>query len=256
MNRRLLVAILAGLIMNDAFAQDFAIENEILVDGEVIQKGWTIFSEQNIVDAQLPDKFVGNPNVTVFSANKKEFRILSPRSRKQSVIAVSRLRRMAAEMTVLAKDEQPFIQFAANPRFNVSYSQRSEKLVMRSNIWTYTATKNKHAQAENLADRYRSFADAFANFNILSSPVPPNARLELNRRMAENRIFPGTVSLSIRNGDRTIERMSRHTIHMKLTDDHQRIVSEANTGMKTYNIVSIDKFWTDLVAKRPEAEKR
>ena len=249
MNGRLQIAVFAGALASQAVAADFAIENEILVDGKVVQKGWTIFSDEKIIDAQVPDEHVSQPNITVYSSDKKEFRVLSPKTKKQSVVTSSRLRSMAAEMTVLAKDEQPFIKFAARPKFNVSYSEKAQKLTLRSEIWTYTATKNEHAQAESLAARYKAFADAFANFNILSSPVPPNARLELNRRMAENNIFPGTVSISIRNGH-NIERMSRHTIHTKLSDEHEKIIQSATVGMKNYRLVTMDKFWPNLVARR------
>ncbi len=209
---------------NSVAAEAFRIETQIFVgeEEEPASKTTTLFQDGVVYD------FLAKPEQTaVFrkpnGGKPGRFILLNDKERVQTEVSTDKL---AGAMKKLrswaAQQNDPFLQFAANPRFDETFDANDGKLVLASHLVTYTVETNPTQHQDALAD-YREFLDWYTQLNTLlaAGKLPPDPRLKLNDALARHKAIPAKVELK-RAGEDPIR--AEHDFTWRLSQkDLQRI---------------------------------
>ena len=118
--------------------------------------------------------------------------------------------------TWAAKQNDPFLQFAANPKFDETFEGDNGKLVLTSYLETYTVSTNPMQHQESMAE-YIEFLNWYTQLNtLLTSPIPPEPRLRLNDAIARRKVIPIKVELK-RAGEDPVR--AEHDFTWRLSQD-------------------------------------
>ena len=131
--------------------------------------------------------------------NRKEMSfVLIDRGREiQTRFSADELLRFLAQLKIRAEEAGPLIQFAASPNFHETYDQNERVITLRGRTMMYEA-QGRLARTSDVAKQYRQFADWYARLNATRpGTLPPEARLELNRALAQRDLVPGVVTLTL-----------------------------------------------------------
>ena len=147
--------------------------------------------------------------------------------------AMSKLRDWAGRQT------DPFLQFAANPRFEESFEAEKGKLLLASHLENYTVITTPTAHPDAVAE-YREFLKWYTQLNtLLSAGPPPDPRLRLNDALARRNVIPLEVELT-RAGEEPLRAVHDFTWRLS-REDFDRIDGVA-TSLATFRQVSNEEF--------------
>jgi hypothetical protein len=240
-----------GLAMNanPLRADGFRIETKIFVgdEEEPISQTTTLFLEGAVYD------FLEQPaQIAVFrhptGGKPGRFILLAPDERIQTEITTDQL---AGAMTKLrtwaARQNDPFLKFAADPQFKESFEPENGRLVLASHLENYNVTTTRPEHAQWLSE-YREFLDWYTQLNTLvTAGPPPEPRLRLNEALARHEVVPVNVELK-RAGEKEPLR-AEHKFTWRLSrKDHDRI-EDVRASLASYRKVDNSEFQR---ATRPE----
>jgi hypothetical protein len=233
-----LMTIAAGVRTNHSLAEGFRIETKIYVGDaeEPASETTTLFLEGVVYD------FLASPAQTaVFrhptGGKPGRFILLEPSQRIQTEFttdqlsgAMDKLRHWAAQQN------DPFLQFAADPEFKESFDPGNGKLVLASHLENYTVSTSRAPHAEALAE-YREFLDWYTRLNalILAGP-PPGPRLQLNEALARHEVVPLTVELQ-RAGEKDLLR-AEHTFTWRLSRQDLERIDNVREALASYRVAT------------------
>jgi hypothetical protein len=224
---QILVSLLTVLTTEsiESFAEGFRIETKIYVGDaeEPLSETTTLFLSGAVYD------FIANPAQTAIfrppSGDKPgQFILLDPQKRLQTRLSTEQL---AGAMDKLkswaARQTDPFLQFAANPKFDESFEPESGRLELVHYLESYRVATSTADDPQSLAD-YREFLDWYTRLNTLLSAgrFPPEPRLRLNEALARNQVVPLTVELT-RAGEKEPLRAEHEFIWRVSREDLDRI---------------------------------
>jgi hypothetical protein len=181
-----------------AFADGFRIETKIYAgDEQPVSETTTLFLDGVVYD------FIANPAQTaVFrkpgGGKDGLFILLDPQQRIQTKLSTQKLAGAMDKLrTWAARQADPFLQFAANPRFNESFEPESGQLVLAHHLENYRVSTAPAEHPQSLTE-YREFLDWYTRLNTLLSAgqFPPEPRLRLNEALARRQVIPQTVELT------------------------------------------------------------
>jgi hypothetical protein len=138
------------------------------------------------------------------------------------------------------KNENAFLKFSADPKFEESFEAENSKLVLASHMETYTVTTTRSEHSEAIAE-YREFLDWYTRLNALLSavPLPPEPRLRLNAALARRNVIPLKVELT-RTGEEPMR--AEHDFTWRLSrEDHDRI-DDVNNSRTAFRMVSNEEY--------------
>ena len=235
-----------------ASADDFRIETKVFSDKgkTAVSHNTTLFKAGYVYD------YLSDPDrVAVFDKPHGRFILLDPARKLKTEIKTDDVLTFATKFhDWAAKSANAFMRFAADPEFNVSFSEDG-KLTLASPHINYRL-QTEPANTPEAAEQYREFSDWYARFNAMSNPgsTPPFARMTVNAELAERGLVPAEVQLTIppqaRLGVRAVAMRSEHNVSWKLLErDHERIVETANQ-LAAFKLVDISEFQEAKVGKR------
>ena len=240
------------LIPCQAAADDFRIESKIFVGKEIVasSENLTLFRGGQVYD------FLTKPSeTTVFDKPRGRVILLDPARKVRTEIKADRLVAFGEELKVWAsKQSDPFLKFAADPRFEQSLDAGGE-LLFTSPFISYRVSTVK-ANTESVANQYLEFSDSYARLNALTNPgsVPPLPRLAINAALFKTQVIPERVQMTMparqRFGGKTTTLHSEHSIAWRLLESDLQRINEADESLVTFTPVPLEHYLKTTTAKR------
>jgi hypothetical protein len=243
--------LIAAALQARASGDDFRIESKIYVGNqtEPWSESLTLFRGGQVYD------FLSKPNeTTVFNRPRGLVILLDPARKVRTEIRGDRLTAFSDELKLwAAKQTDPLLKFAADPRFEQSLDPNGE-LLFNSPFINYRVGTTK-ANTEAVAQQYLDFSDSYARLNALTNPgsVPPFPRLAINAVLFKQQLIPEKVQMTMparqRFGGKTTLR-SEHSVAWRLLESDLSKISEADEQLVTFTPVPLEQYMKAAVASR------
>jgi len=240
----LLIAILATAVTassDDLRADDFRVETQVHrgEEAKAISSNTTLFCAGAIYD------FPSNGDqVTIFDPKDSRIVLLDTKRRLRTELTVDQVLDFSQRLRDWAQtQDDPLLRFAIEPRFEQDFDSESRRMRFSSR-WISYEVKTLPAASQGVADQYRMFCDVYAHLNALTNPagsVPPFARIEVNRQLAQVGNLPAEIHLTIpsRSGGPEVKMSTRHRYHESLSKGDLSQVDKAalhNANFRTVNL--------------------
>lgn len=252
--QRLGLGLVVGLsFVSSAAAEDFRVETDVFVakQKEPFAQNLTLFTDGLVYDFPL----LGPEEITVLDPGRGRFVLLDVKRKVKTTLTTKELLEITAAIKTHAPDMDGVFAFAANPRFEPQFDAANNTLTLRSDTLTYQAkgAPPKFAAAVSL---YQQFADWYARLNALRpGSLPPFARMELNRALAERGWLPAEVELTVtashRLTSRTVVIHSRHIANWLLSNTDRKRIETAGGYMAEFQPVAFKEY-----SRKPELAKK
>jgi hypothetical protein len=240
------------LVPCEVAADDFRIESKIFVGKEIVatSENLTLFRGGQVYD------FLTKPSeTTVFDKPRGRVILLDPARKVRTEIKSDRLIAFSEELKVWAsKQSDPFLKFAADPRFQQRLEPSGE-LAFTSPFISYRIGTVK-ANTDSVAQQYLEFADSYARLNALTNPgsVPPLPRLAINAALFKTEAIPESVQMTMparqRLGGKTTTLRSEHSIAWRLLESDLQRINDAEESLVTFTPVPLEHYLKTTTAKR------
>ena len=244
----MLVGVLFLLLATSAVADEFRVETDIFLGDqkEPFAQNVTLFSSGLVYDFPR----TGPEEITVFDPSRGRFVLLDPRRKVKATVTTQELLELAAAMKVHAKGLEGAFAFAANPKFDEDMDDETGWLSLSSQLLTYRA-RCTTPKLPSAVTSYRSFADWYSRLNATRpGSLPPFARMELNRAIAQRDQVPEEVELTVEPKHRFVGRKlvvhSRHLFNWRLSNTDRKQIDQAGTHMANYEAVTIREYRRSL----------
>jgi hypothetical protein len=143
--------------------------------------------------------------------------------------------------TWAARQDDPFLQFAADPEFKESFEPQTGQLILASHVESYTVQTERVEHAQALAE-YREFLDWYARLNtLLAGGPPPEPRLKLNAALARHEVVPLKVELKKRGREDEPLR-AEHKFTWRLSRADLDRIDEVRASLAAYLPVTNEEF--------------
>lgn len=242
--------LLSCWISGFAWSDEFRVDTDIYVgkQKQPIAQNLTIFTSGLVYDFPL----AGPEEITVFDPAHGRFVLLDCQRKVKTTLTTTEIVEFAAAMKVQAQEIGGVVAFAASPQFEHHFDQKNQRLTLSSELMTYR-TKGAPPRSESAAASYRNFADWYARLNATRpGNLPPFARIELNKAIAERGLIPEEVERRIAPKNRLVGRelvvRSQHNIVWQLTNTDRKRIEKAGTDMVSFQSVSFRDYQRELLA--------
>ncbi len=171
-------------------------------------KSSTVFYDDFVFD------FVGdNGEIVVYSFVERKFELIDPIRRVRAELELDEIERFLSRVKpILREKDDKFVNFMLDPKFETS--KKEEELFFQSKFIDYhIATEN--FENDSVAEAYFQFANALGKLNVYMNPgsVTPLARLEANKRLAEDSRFPSRIVTDVYPNGKTIFTKTVHIVN-------------------------------------------
>ncbi|HEV3416353.1 MAG TPA: hypothetical protein VG056_06055 [Pirellulales bacterium] len=241
---RLTFAAVLAIVPSWALADDFRIESKIFVGKEANPSSETVTLFRG---GQIYDFLTKPGETTVFDKPRGRVILLDPVRKVRTEIKSDRLTAFSDELKIwAARQTDPFLKFAADPRFEQSLDAAGE-LLFNSQFINYRVTTIK-ANTEAVAQQYLEFADSYARLNALTNPgsVPPFPRLAINAVLFKTQMIPERVQVTMparqRFGGKTTTMRSEHSVAWRLLESDLQKINEADDELVTFTQVPLEQY--------------
>ncbi len=227
-------------------AEAFRIETKVYTGDpkdkklEPISKTTTLFKDGIVYD------FLEHPEQTaVFrkatGGKPGRFILMNDKERAQTEVSTEKLATTMKDLRKWASGQKdPFLKFAANPRFDETFDRDTGKLVLASPLQTYTVDTSPASQHQDSMTDYHEFLDWYTQLNTLqTSPVPPDPRLKLNDALIRHRVVPVKVELK-RTGEDLV--WADHDFTWRLSQQDLQRIEDVQSGLTAYKQVENKEF--------------
>jgi hypothetical protein len=232
-----------------ASGQDFRIDSELYVVGEKepFQETLTIFTQGRVYDFVLTEP----KETTVFDSQRGRFTLLDESQRLRTDISTQDVLDYALALsTQSAQSKDELFKFAAVPAFEPAYREYEEngqqlsEIKLIGPVMQYVAV-GRHPERPEMAKAYRFFADWYARLNAAHGNLPPEARLELNKQLADHDLIPSEVTRTIVPANplaKKIEVRSKHLVNWTLSATDHTKIETASDQMVNFRTVSFKQY--------------
>lgn len=241
---RIVVAIAIAIsTLAHAHAADWRIQTKIF-DGE--SRKPTIETTTLFYDARVYDLLASPEETTVFDPAAGKLIVLDAKRKLRTEITTSELQELTKHLAAAAsRKSDPLMQFAADPKFETTFSAAKKELTCHSPLLTYEVQADA-APSNDVAAQYQTFADWYARLNAVQpGRIPPHARLVVNGELGRRQLVPTAVRLVLKPdaaSKKTITRRSEHTMTWSLSEGDVRLIQAADKQAATYDAVSFARF--------------
>jgi len=248
------LAIIIGILLPcAALAEEFRIETKIFAgeeeeEEEPIGETITLFQNGAVYD------FLSEPaQIAMFrkptGSKPGQFILLDPERRIRTGFSSDQLTGAMKKLHNWAsRQNDPFLQFAANPKFEESFEPESGQLVLASHYESYTLQTVPADKPRALAE-YCEFLDWYAKLNtLMQAGPPPEPRLAVNAALARHGVVPVQIERK-RSGDKTGLR-AVHAFTWRLSRQDRKRIDEVHDSLASYSQVGNEEF-----LKRTEATR-
>jgi len=242
--------LLSCWISGFAWSDEFRVDTDIYVGNqkEPYAQNLTIFTSGLVYDFPL----AGPEEITVFDPAHGRFVLLDCQRKVKTTLTTTEIVEFVAAMKAQALDVGGVVAFAANPLFEHHFDQKNRRLTLSSELMTYR-TKGAEPKSESAVSDYRNFADWYARLNATRpGNLPPFARIELNKAIAERGLIPEEVERRIAPKNRLVGRelvvRSQHSTYWQITNTDRKRIEKAGADMVSFQSVSFQDYLRELLA--------
>jgi len=234
-------------------AEGLRIETEVYVgdESEPISHNVTLFDSGTVYDfGESPDR------IAVFRAPSPtrpgQFILLDLETKQRTEVSTKRISGLMKKLVRWASDQDdPLLQFSADPTFEEQFDEDSGALSLESENWLYHVA-TVPAENANMLARYREFTDWYTRLNtMMHSNPPPGPRLALNAALHSHGVVP--VEIHRKVDSHSTEVRATHLFTWRLSrEDHARL-EKARGYLTSFKKVNNEKF---LASRAGEAVVR
>jgi hypothetical protein len=249
-----------------ALGQEFRIDTEVFLgeEKEPAAETLTLFYRGLIYDFLL----TGPEEITMFDPQRGRFTLLDPARKLRCGLATQEVLdyTLALEThAVQAKD--PLFAFAASPKFTPSAEefqengQKRTRLTLAGQPLEYSVVAYHPEEQPETVRAFRSFADWYSRLNAMRpGSLPPGARLELNKALAERDLIPLEITRTIA-APRLLAKKSvirsRHLVTWSLSGEDRKRIERAGTYLAEFKAVkNFDEYRTAVSGPASPAAKQ
>lgn len=244
-----LAAMMLAPLAIPAVAQQFRVETEVFNQGaeEPVSESLTIFDGDVVYDFVLG----ALPETAVFDIRRGRIVCLDPQRKIQTALTTENLLEFCDATRTRAGNGQDKL---FHPQFETSFDDQSQTLTLNSDAISYTARCAAAKDAES-AKRFQQFADWYARLNFVRpGSMPPFARVELNRLIAERNLLPlqveRTVVLKNPVGNKRGIARSVHAVTWLISNSDRHRIETVATQLTSFRNVPFKEYsQADATAK-------
>ena len=256
--------LLAAAPIHPATGQEFRIDTEIFVgeEKEPAAETLTIFAQGIVYDFLL----TGPEEITLLDTVRGRFTLLDPARKIKCSLSVQDVLQQSLSLEALAAESKDSLfAFAAAPQFESAAEETTEngQPVVRL---SFVGRPLEYAVVARPSDRpdivtaFRYFADQFARLNALRpGHLPPAARLEVNKALAERKLLPleitRTISPANPLGKKLVVR-SRHLANWSLSGEDRKKIDRAGTYLAEFSSIGFDEYRSGSAQPPQKTAKR
>lgn len=223
-------------------AQNFRVESEVFLgsEKEPIAESLTLFHGGVVYDFLL----TAPEEISVFDPLRGRFVLLDLTRRVKATLTLDDLQIATEAIKTEADPKQQ--DFFLRPQFEQSFDVDTGWLTLNSKYIIYR-TKGITPKDTETVERYQLFADWYARLNATRpGNLPPFARIELDRALAQRRLIPEEVELTLmpknRLLGRKIELRSKHAFIWELSKSDLKRIETAGQYLATFEMVSFQRY--------------
>ena len=190
----------------------------------------------------------GPEEITIFDPAGGRFVLLNPAHKIKTILSTSDLMERSNQLKAwCAKQDDPFLRFAANPQFEERFNHASGELILGDPVMTYRI-KTVGVNEELILRQYQAFSDGFARLSVMpgSIKIPPFPRIQVNSALFRRHRIPEQVDLEIPAqrslGGVAISMRSQHTMVWRLDEPDLEKIRQAQRYEQSFQSVSFRQF--------------
>jgi hypothetical protein len=239
-----LAFILLLLVTSATQAEDFRISTKIYRGAKddkpkLVSQTTTLFLSGTVYDF-----FADGSQTAVFRKQADQpgrFILLNPEKRIRTECTTDQLAGLIGHMREWAgQQKDPMLRFAANPQFKESFDPENSKLVLASNLQTYTVATEPVSHPEAMAE-YREFLHWYTQLNaMLKAGPPPEPRLRLNESLSRRRLVPVTVELTLEGEKEPLR--AEHEFNWRLSRADMDQIEDVRASLASFKEVDNKEF--------------
>ena len=251
-------------VVGAAEVQEFRVDTEIFI-GEEKQPAaetLTLFTGGRVYDFLL----TGPEEITLFDAQRGRFTLIDPARKVKSGISTQQLLEYVLSLeSHAAESKDSLFKFASAPKFESSsedvqeHGQSCVRLKLTGRPLEYVALARRPERA-GAAREYRYFADWYARLNATRpGNLPPGARLELNKALADQELLPLEVTRTITPSlplSKKIVARSRHLVNWTLGGEDRKRIDRVGTYLVEFPSVSFDEYRSASAQQEPAQQAK
>ncbi len=236
--------LLLSAVSTSAQSLEFRVDTDVFLgeEKEPFAENVTIFKAGLVYDFPLS----GPREITVFDPSRGRFVLLDVEREVKTTLTTQELLEFVAAMKVHAQEMGGLFAAAADPQFEERFDSSTGWINLQAPTLSYRA-RGQQPELDLAAARYREFADWYARLNATRpGSLPPFARIELNRVMAERGRIPAEVELTLESQEaervRRVVLRSRHFPFWRLSaTDHKRLEA-AGAQMAQFRAIRFSEY--------------
>lgn len=244
-----------------AAADDFRVESKLYFhekkssDDKADVESTTLFAAGRAYDF-MPE----HGETTIFDPVNNEFTVLDPERRTWTRIKTDEITNEIKKLRVAAMQHQdPLVRFLGSPKFEEKVDAETGEIVLSGKAATYTV-QTEVPKPAFAAAQYADYADWQAQLNALLNPkpMPPFARLELDRVLKQQGKVPTAVELLLMHKDRrgklaTMKLRSEHVFRWHVSQEDRRNIEEVGTQLQKFERLTFEAYQQKRQAKADKA---
>ena len=189
------------------------VENSIHVDGTKSPKpqSLTIFHNGSAYDVS-----VGGSRIVIFDGQADRIVLLDKQRKIKTEVGTGDLEAARERLrSWCLKQADSVLRFCGKPAFEIKQSEG--QLAFLASEMQYVVDTVEPADKQTAAE-YRNFSDAMVGLAVIgqTSPVPPLARLAVNRELARRNVMPTSVAVEVRPQSDAVRRSMKIRSHHKI----------------------------------------
>jgi hypothetical protein len=198
-------------------------------------------------EGKVYDVLSAPAETTIFDPVAGKFTVVDPTRKWRTEVSTSELAELTKRLSAAAaRKSDPLMRFAAEPKFETSWSATKKELTCHSALLSYEI-RTEEAPSAEVATQYQTFADWYARLNAVQpGRVPPNARIMVNDELHRRRQVPIAVRLVLTTdaaSKKESVRRSEHETTWKLSEGDIRQIQAAESLAASCDAVTFPRFY-------------
>lgn len=227
-----------------SLAQEFRVETEVFdgIASQPVSETLTLFSGDLVYDFLLTKP----EEITILDLRRNRIVLLDKKREVQTTLGTTKLLQFTAQMKAFAAEPKVTEKELFDPKFTEEFDPQKGELKLQGKILTYRTVGIKPKFAPAIR-QYREFADWYARLNAMRRQMPPFARIELNRALAEKGLVPQEVVRTVvarqalRN--KKMEARSRHSFLWTLSNSDRKRIEDTGEYQAKFREITLREYW-------------
>ena len=237
-------------------AEDFRVDSKVFAKkgNQLLGSSQTFFTQEMVVD------FLPNGEAMILQRGDEVAVLVDTNRRVTCRLDAEQLFRTVAAISskaISAKQgrKSQLVKFAAAPKFKPTWDEKSGRLELLGDPIRYEVATTSPPESAS-SDAYRWFADWSARLNSTRiGGLPPQARLEVNARMASHGRLPTKVTLAC--SDSRLDKYSTHNYVWNLSAQDRERIQQLQEKIHEYHSVDLIQYrLPDFQASTSQAAPR